>query len=79
MGYQPIEELLDQANGSAYKLVRMASIRALELADGKPALVSRVSTDKLTTLALTEIREKKVVAAEVADQFKPEEKTDEEE
>ena len=39
MGYQPLEDLLPKANYSIYKLVRLASIRATELAEGKPRLI----------------------------------------
>lgn len=59
MAYQPLEELLPKAGGSVYRLVRMAAKRALELSDGKPQLVE-LGTDKVTTIALEEIRQGKV-------------------
>lgn len=64
-----IENLLPQAGMSTYRLVRMASKRALELSDGKPTLLEKVETDKLTTIALEEILKKKVLYKETADQF----------
>lgn len=56
-----IEDLLPKAGMSAYRLVRMAASRALELSDGKPALVKKKPTDKLTSIALREIAEGRVV------------------
>ena len=53
---QPMEELLPRANTSIYRLVRMASLRALELSDGKPALMHHALDTKVTTMALEEIR-----------------------
>lgn len=64
MGYHTIEELLLKSKNSIYRLVRMAASRSMELADGKPKLVTHVSTDKLTTIALDEIQEGKVELAE---------------
>ncbi len=66
MAYQPIEELLPKADWSIYKLVRMASNRALELSEGKSPLVESKETDKLTTLALREIAEGMIVSKESA-------------
>ena len=57
---QPIEDLLPRAGGSVYRLARMAANRALELSDGKPPLVEIPQTDKITTIALEEIRQGKV-------------------
>ena len=56
----PIEELLPKANHSVYKLVSMASARALELSDGKRCLAENLSSEKLTTMALEEIAQGKV-------------------
>ena len=56
-----IEDLLPKAGMSTYRLVRMASKRALELSEGKPCLVSDVPNDKLTSMALEEIAQGKVV------------------
>ena len=61
MGYQPLEKLLPQANYSIYKLVKLASKRAMELADGKPKLIEKPSSEKTATIALEEIRAGKVV------------------
>ena len=60
MAHQPIEELLPKAGYSVYRLVRMAAVRALELADGKPALIKKNSSDKLTSIALEEIYQGKI-------------------
>ena len=67
MGYEPIEDYLPQANWSIYKLVRMAAIRALELADGKPSLIEKGFSEKLTTVALEEIKRNKVLLDEDPD------------
>jgi DNA-directed RNA polymerase omega subunit len=60
MGYFPREKLLDKTGDSIYKLVILASKRALELAEGKPKLVDADATVKLSTLALMEIAQGKV-------------------
>ena len=73
MAQQPIEELLPKSGYSVYRLVRMAAIRALELADGKPQLIKTSSTDKLTSIALEEIYQGKIEtigAAKVRDDMK---------
>ena len=59
MRKRSIEDLLPKAGGSIYRLICLASKRAVELAEGKPKLVD-FSSDKLTTLALEEISEGKV-------------------
>ncbi|PIW58068.1 MAG: DNA-directed RNA polymerase subunit omega [Candidatus Omnitrophica bacterium CG12_big_fil_rev_8_21_14_0_65_50_5] len=59
---QPLEELLKRSEHSVYRLVRMASQRALELSDGKPSLVPHTIDAKVTTIALEEIRLGKVEA-----------------
>jgi DNA-directed RNA polymerase omega subunit len=71
MGYQPLEELLPKANGSVYKLVRMASRRALEISETGNKLVESPAITKLATAALDEIRCGRVVNSEVAEEFKP--------
>ncbi|MBI2447868.1 MAG: DNA-directed RNA polymerase subunit omega [Candidatus Omnitrophica bacterium] len=58
MIYIPQEELLNRV-GSIYKLVILASERALELNNGSPRLVDTKST-KVSTVALLEIKEGKV-------------------
>ena len=62
-----IENLLPRANYSVYKLVSMASARALELSDGKRCLVENPSSDKLTTRALEEIAQGKIESKETAE------------
>lgn len=71
MGYQPLEELLPKSGYSNYKLCRMAADRALELGNGKKALIYAPLNQKLATTALEEIRAGKVVVAEVAAEFHP--------
>ena len=69
MGYQPLETLLEKANYSVYRLVKLASKRAMELADGKPRLVNLPVNAKLATVALEEISAGKVFVKEVAERF----------
>ena len=51
----PLEQLLDKARGSVYKTVILASKRALEIAEGQPALVLVGVAAKPSTVALREI------------------------
>jgi len=67
MGYQPLEKLLPSSNFSIYKLIRMASQRATELADGLPKLIDISSSAKTATIALEEIMAGKVELLEVAE------------
>jgi len=60
MAYQAQEKLLPQANQSIYKLILMASQRALELAEGAPKLIEYPSSEKPATIALEEIAAGKV-------------------
>ncbi|MFA4842623.1 MAG: DNA-directed RNA polymerase subunit omega [Candidatus Omnitrophota bacterium] len=55
MAYVALEELLDKSCGSVYKLVILASKRALEIAEGQPKLVQTNSATKPSTVALLEI------------------------
>ena len=66
MGYQPLEKLLVRSNFSVYKLVRMASRRAMELADGSLNLIETIAGSKTATIALDEIASGKVVLKEAA-------------
>ncbi|MCA9398293.1 MAG: DNA-directed RNA polymerase subunit omega [Candidatus Omnitrophica bacterium] len=68
MAKQPLEKLLPKAGMSIYKLVRMASDRAVELAEGKPKLVNAHGSEKETTVALEEIIQGKVVARHAIDE-----------
>ena len=61
MAYQPLEELLPKASNSVYRLVRLASMRATEIAATGVKLVPASADQKLTTTALDEIRAGKVV------------------
>jgi len=60
MAYQPLEELLPKANMSVYRLVRLASMRATQLATTETKLVVAPADQKLATTALDEIRMGKV-------------------
>jgi DNA-directed RNA polymerase omega subunit len=57
-----IENLLSKSGGSLYKLVVIASKRALELAEGKPKLIAELSlvNTKPSTIALKEIGQGKI-------------------
>ena len=60
--YIPSEGLLDKT-GSIYKLCILASKRALELNDGAERLV-KVDSNKLSTIALEEIKQGKIKCKE---------------
>jgi DNA-directed RNA polymerase omega subunit len=63
MYYAALEKMLDKTEGSIYKLVVVASKRALELAEGSPKLIAEFnSAAKPSTIALREIAEGKVKA-----------------
>lgn len=71
MAYHPLESMLSKSGGSVYKLVRLASKRASELADNKSNLIDAPNSQKIVTIALHEISAGKVVLKEVADEFNP--------
>ena len=60
MAYQPLEELLPKANYSIYRLVRLASKRALEISETGMKMITVPSEQKITTTAMEEIRQGKV-------------------
>lgn len=60
MTYFISDNLLDKCDKSVYKLVNLASRRALEIAEGQPKLVDADSSLKPSTIALREIAEGKV-------------------
>jgi DNA-directed RNA polymerase omega subunit len=62
MGYRGRERLLDKSMGSVYKLVILASKRALEIAEGQPKLVEDDASVKPSTVALHEIAAGKIEA-----------------
>lgn len=62
MPYIALEGLLDKSCGSVYKLVILASKRALEIAEGQPKLVNDNSSIKPSTIALHEIAAGRVEA-----------------
>lgn len=59
--YVPLEQMLDKTEHSIYKLVILASKRALEIAEGQPRLFDTDSTIKPSTVALYEIAAGKVL------------------
>jgi DNA-directed RNA polymerase omega subunit len=65
MVYVEVEKLLDKSEGSIYKLVILASKRALEIAEGQPKLVETSASTKPSTVALYEIAKGKVKAKKV--------------
>ena len=74
----PIEDLLPRANYSVYKLVSLASARALELSEGRRCLIENPSSEKLTTRALEEIAQGKIECKESADLRKSDDKPESE-
>ena len=54
------EDLLDKSDSSIYKLIIVATKRALEVAEGAPRLVDAPLNAKPTTIALMEIEQGKV-------------------
>ena len=62
MVYVELENLLDKSEGSIYKLVILASKRALEIAEGQPKLVEASASIKPSTVALYEIAKGRVRA-----------------
>ena len=67
MAYQPLEEMLPRAQGGVYRLMRVASLRALEVSVTGVSLVSKLNTQKPATVALEEIRAGKVMDKETAE------------
>jgi DNA-directed RNA polymerase omega subunit len=60
MAYIDLERLLEKSGGSIYKLVVVASRRALEIAEGQVKLVEVSSAIKPSSVALMEIAAGKV-------------------
>jgi DNA-directed RNA polymerase omega subunit len=60
MEYVVTDKLLDKSNNSLYKLVILASKRALEIAEGQPKLVEASASIKPSTVALMEIAQGKI-------------------
>jgi len=65
MDYRGREKLLDKSLGSIYKLVILASKRALEIAEGQPKLVDDDASIKPSTVALHEIAAGKIEARKI--------------
>jgi DNA-directed RNA polymerase omega subunit len=60
MVYVPLENMLDKSDFSVFKLVILASKRALEIAEGQPKLVEADASVKPSTVAMKEIAAGKV-------------------
>ncbi len=60
MSYVSLESMLDKTGHSIYKLVILAARRALEIANGQPALVDAIKGTKPSTIALFEIATGKI-------------------
>ncbi|MDD5044097.1 MAG: DNA-directed RNA polymerase subunit omega [Candidatus Omnitrophica bacterium] len=60
MDYVPLETLIDKTSHSLYKLVILASRRALEIAEGQPSLIGPCPNTKPSVVALREIAAGKV-------------------
>ena len=60
MAYIAVEQLLDRSSDSIYKLVILASKRAIEIAEGQPKLVAADASVKPSTVALNEIAAGKI-------------------
>ena len=67
MAYQPLEDMLPKASGGVYRLSRLASKRALEIAATGSSIQEKNGTLKLATIALDEIRAGKVMDKETSD------------
>ena len=65
MTYVALEKLLDKSNNSVYKLVILASKRALEIAEGQPKLVEASAAIKPSTVALQEVAAGKVKSKKI--------------
>jgi len=65
MAYVAVEKLLDKSEESIYKLVILASKRALEIAEGQPKLVEANLSIKPSTVALMEIAAGKIEAKKI--------------
>lgn len=64
MSYIPLEKMIDKADYSLYKLVVLASKRAIEIAEGASFSMATDSQIKPTTMALQEIAEGKIRSKE---------------
>lgn len=52
--------MLDASGGSFYRLVRIAMIRALELEMGAAPIIPTFANEKVTTIAVREIRQGRI-------------------
>jgi len=55
MEYMDKDKLLSKSSNSVFKLVNLAAMRAMEIAEGKPKLVAEKGEVKPSTIALHEI------------------------
>ena len=60
MSYVPVQPLLEKVDNT-YHLVLIASQRALQLANGAPSLVEVSPKKKISTIAIEEIRQGKII------------------
>ncbi len=60
-GVYCVQDLLKQSGGGLFSLVRIAMLRAAELASGKPSLLENPSTNKIITNVFEEIANGKIV------------------
>lgn len=60
-GVYCVQDLLNQSGGGLFSLVRIAMSRSAELADGKPSLLEKPSTNKIITTVFEEIANGKIV------------------
>lgn len=58
-----MERLIDKADNNMYKLVHLASARALQLADGAPRAIEAPHDMKVTTVAMLEVAQEKICLA----------------
>ncbi|MGE5279193.1 MAG: DNA-directed RNA polymerase subunit omega [Deltaproteobacteria bacterium] len=65
--YVPLEKLIDKAENNMYRLVHLASARALQLADGAPRFLEVPHDLKVTTVAMLEIAHGKIRVAPAAE------------
>lgn len=71
MAFVPLEKLLPKSGHSIYRLMAMASKRAMELADNAPKLIENPSSQKAASVALEEIALGKVELKEFAKEGSP--------
>ena len=66
MAFIPLEKLLPKSGGSVYRMMAMASKRAMELADNLPRLIEHPASFKVASMAMEEIAAGKVCLKQFA-------------